>query len=79
MQRLARLRVTIQLTIFSGVITDGNRKSFIFPVQLTTSRIGNHTRLIHTLLKVVSIHTVEFTLLVSCELETGDRGCPRLG
>ena len=31
---------------------------FIFPVQLTTSRIGNLTRLIHTLLYV---HTVQTT------------------
>ena len=31
--------------------------SIIFPVQLTTSRIGNHTRLIHTLLNVMTIHT----------------------
>ena len=31
---------------------------FIFPVQLTTSRIGNLTRLIHTLLYVMTIHTV---------------------
>ena len=30
---------------------------FIFPVQLTTSRIGNLTRLIHTLLYVMTIHT----------------------
>ena len=30
---------------------------FIFPVQLTTSRIGNLTRLIHTLLYVLTIHT----------------------
>ena len=31
---------------------------FIFPVQLTTSRIGNLTRLIHTLLLyVMTIHT----------------------
>ena len=30
---------------------------FIFPVQLTTSRIGNLTRLIHTLLNVMTIHT----------------------
>ena len=30
---------------------------FIFPVQLTTSRIGNLTLLIHTLLYVVTIHT----------------------
>ena len=29
----------------------------IFSVQLTTSRIGNLTRLIHTLLYVMTIHT----------------------
>ena len=29
----------------------------IFPVRLTTSRIGNLTRLIHTLLYVMTIHT----------------------
>ena len=29
---------------------------FIFPVQLTTSRISNLTRLIHTLLYVMTIH-----------------------
>ena len=32
------------------------REIFIFPAQLTTSRIGNHTRLIHTLAKCVTIH-----------------------
>ena len=32
--------------------------NIIFPVQLTTSRIGNLTRLIHTLLYVMTIHTV---------------------
>ena len=31
--------------------------NIIFPVQLTTSRIGNLTRLIHTLLHVMAIHT----------------------
>ena len=31
--------------------------NIIFPVQLTTSRIGNLTRLIHTLLHVMTIHT----------------------
>ena len=36
--------------------SNGNREKFIFPVQLTTSRIGHHTRLIHTLLKVLTIH-----------------------
>ena len=29
--------------------------NIFFPVQLTTSRIGNHTRLIHTLLYVMTI------------------------
>ena len=33
------------------------REKFIFPVHRTTSRIGNHTRLFHTLLKVLTIHT----------------------
>ena len=30
--------------------------NIVFPVQLTTSRIGNLTRLIHTLLYVMTIH-----------------------
>ena len=34
-------------TNVSGANED--RETFIFPVQLITSRIGNHTRLIHTL------------------------------
>ena len=34
-------------TKFSGANGD-KREIFIFPVQLTTSRIGNLTRLIHT-------------------------------
>ena len=51
--------------------------NMIFPVQLTTSRIGNLTRLIHTLLYVMTIHTyihtyihtliiVSFPRLASC-------------
>ena len=39
-----------RVTKFSG--TNGDREKICFPVQLTTIRIGNHTRLIHTLLKV---------------------------
>ena len=35
----------------------GTGKNIIFSVQLTTSRIGNLTRLIHTLLEVMTIHT----------------------
>ena len=40
---------------FSGA--NGNWETFIFPVELTTSRIANLTRLIHTLLYVMTIHT----------------------
>ena len=40
-------------TKFSGA--NGNREIFIFPVQLTTSRIGNLTRLIHALAIRVTI------------------------
>ena len=40
-------------TKFSG--THGDRGILIF-LQLTTSRIGNLTRLIHTLLYVMTIH-----------------------
>ena len=36
---------------------------FIFAVQLTTSRIGNLTRLIHTLLYVMTIHTYIHTYI----------------
>ena len=37
----------VRETKFSGANAD--REMLIFPVQLTTSRIGNLTRLIHTL------------------------------
>ena len=36
---------------------EGDRDIFIFPVRLTARRIGNLTRLIHTLLYVMTIHT----------------------
>ena len=42
-------------TEFSGA--NGDREKNIFPVQLTTSRIGNLTRLIHTLPICGTIHT----------------------
>ena len=42
-------------TKFSGA--NAGREIFIFPVQLTTSRINNLTRLIHTLAICVTIHT----------------------
>ena len=36
---------------------NGDGKNFIFHVQLTPSRIDNLTRLIHTLLDVMNMHT----------------------
>ena len=42
-------------TKFSGA--NAGKEIFIFPVQPTTSRIGNLTRLIHTLALCVTIHT----------------------
>ena len=42
-------------TKFSGA--KGDREAFIFPVQLITSRIGNHTRLVHTILYMIIIDT----------------------
>ena len=35
---------------------NGDREKNIFPVQLTKSRIGNHTRLLYILLKYLTIH-----------------------
>ena len=55
-------------TKFSG--TYGDRGIFIFPVQLTTSRIGNLTRLIHTLLYVMTIHTHIHTYISQGENST---------
>ena len=56
-------------TKFSGA--HGDRGIFLFPVQLTTSRIGNLTRLIHTLLYVMTIHTYIHTYTY---LEPKERG-----
>ena len=45
--------------------TYGDRGISILPVQLTTSRIGSLTRLTHTLLYVMTIHTyIHVTFLV---------------
>ena len=49
-------------TQFSGANAD--REIFIFPVQLTTSRIGNLTWLILTLSKCV---TIQLYILARCE------------
>ena len=46
-------------TKFSGANADREIFSF-FPVQLTTSRVGNLTQLIHTLVICVTIRTPFF-------------------
>ena len=51
---------------FSGANAD--KKIFIFPVQLTTSRIGNLTLLINTLVICMTIHTY---------MEQPEAGCVR--
>ena len=57
MRRLARdgTAEPSRETKFSG--THGDRGIFIFSVQRIMRRIGNLTRLIHTLLDVITIHT----------------------
>ena len=48
MSRLTRDGTAEPETKFLGA--NGDRRKLIFPVQLTISRIDNHTRLVHTLL-----------------------------
>ena len=45
-------------TEFSGANRD--REISVFPLQLTTSRIGNLTRLIHTLPVILDFELIEF-------------------
>ena len=44
----------------------GTKKKTYFPARLTTSRNGNHIRLIHTQLKVLTIHTVRRIVDIDC-------------
>ena len=53
-------------TTFSGA--NGCREKFIFPIQLTMSRIGNLTRSIHTLLYVMTINTTAKEVVISVVL-----------
>ena len=52
---MGRLNPSQETIKFLGAY--GDTGIFIFLVQLTASRIGNLTRLIHTLLYVMTIHT----------------------
>ena len=44
--------------------TNGDREIFIFPVQLTTSRIGNLTRLILTLAMICDDHIYMYIYII---------------
>ena len=71
--RLSRLPVLYAIRS-SGVYyklsgANGDRENPIFLVQLTTSRIGNRTRLMPNLLKVTTTHTHTLTVgLPICNL-----------
>ena len=58
-------------TKFSGV--NGDREILIFPVQLITSRIGNLTRLIHTLAKCMTM-CVNIPFILNVRLMDGSPG-----
>ena len=64
MSRLAR-NGTAEEPVWRDQFSDayGDRGIFIFLVQLTTSRISNLTRLIHTLLYVMTIHTYMYAMV----------------
>ena len=53
MSRLARNRKAEPVSRDQILRRERDREIFIFRVQLTTSRIGNLTRLVHTLLSVI--------------------------
>ena len=59
-------------TKFSGA--NAAREIFIFPVQLTTCRTGNLTRLIHTLVICVTIHRYIYQPYIHSELVSRGRG-----
>ena len=63
-------------TKFLGANVD--RDFFFFPVQLTTSRFGNLTRLIHTLLNsiICDDHTHEVDLYILLYCTTCSNGRP---
>ena len=53
---------------FSGA--NGDKGMSIFPVQLTTSRIGNLTRSIHTLILDTTMGNVPYSKINSCNAQT---------
>ena len=57
MSRLTRDGTAEPVSLDQIFRREGGREIFIFPVQVTMSRIGNLTRLILTLLYVMTIHS----------------------
>ena len=57
-EKIRHRRYKMACCKFAGA--NGDREIFIFPVQLTTSRIGNLAQLIHTLLCGMILHTCIF-------------------
>ena len=55
--KLANVRKKCTWSDCTMVLRVRGQGKLIFPVQLTTSRIGNHTRLMPSLLKVMTTHT----------------------
>ena len=56
-------------TKFSGA--NGDKEISIFPVQLTTCRIANLTRLIHTLAMCVTVHPYYIYIYIYTSRDTG--------
>ena len=59
-------------TKFSGA--NGDREIYIFSVQLTTSKIGNLTRLLHTLLHVMTLNTYIYIHTYDAACKFGELG-----
>ena len=62
--RLARDGTTEPVSRDQILRREREQEIFIFPVQLTTCRIGNLTRSIHTLATCVTIHAYSSLLVV---------------
>ena len=59
MSRLTRDGSTKPVSQDQNLRRERDGEKSIFPIQLTTSRIDKHSRLIHTLLRVLTVHTYE--------------------
>ena len=66
MSRLTRDRTAEPVSRDQIIRHARGQGNIIFPVQLTTCRIGSLTRLIHTLLYVMTIHTYIHTVYEFC-------------